>query len=298
MDDLITYVTTPTDDVLVESMTWSEGLALGAATYTAEWAQNSTFTSMTTPTGTTTTSRAAANGAVTGAITESAYFYTTYAVDPIDMMRFIIANDGSSVMKDALFAVDGTYLNEYLYMGASYALTNSCVMDATAGAVVACSMVFDVVVASGYTNNSGVAECTTTVSYGGGDCDPDDAGLALYEAINDMRLNVAKWSAYLDFADDAVGTLITSSNSLAITATAGITNAQVTAGESGSMTLIRGTSNVTTTASAIAAATTLSELEWTGGLAMAAYDQATYLASATTLSSTGSGDSTFAERVA
>jgi hypothetical protein len=193
MTALVDYVTAPTDDVLVESMTWSEGLALGAATYTSEWAQNSTFTSMTTPTGSTTTSRAAANGSVTGAITESAYFYTTYAVDPIDMMRFIIANDGSSVMKDALFGVDATYLNEYLYMGASYALTSGCVMDATAGDVTACSMVFDVVVASGYTNNSDVAACTTTVSYGGGDCDPDDAGLALFEAINEMRANAATW---------------------------------------------------------------------------------------------------------
>lgn len=63
------------------------------------------------------------------------------------------------------------------------------------------------------------------------------------------------------------------------------------------MTLIRGTSNVTTTATTVGAATG-GELEWTGGLAMAAYDQATYLASATELSSVGSGDSTFAERVA
>lgn len=66
-------------------------------------------------------------------------------------------------------------------------------MDATAGDVTACSMVFDVVVASGYTNNSDVAACTTTVSYGGGDCDPDDAGLALFEAINEMRANAATW---------------------------------------------------------------------------------------------------------
>lgn len=294
MEALAAYVTSPTDDVLVESMTWSEGLALAAASYTAEWAQNSTFTSMTTPNGTTTTSRAAANGTVTGAITESAYFYTTYAVDPIDMMRFIIANDGSSVMKDAMFGVDATYLNEYLYMGASYALTSGCSMN-TIGPV-ACSMVFDVVVASGYTNNSDVAACTTTVSYGGGDCDPDDAGLALYEAINEMRLNTATWAKWITIGDGDA--LITSSNSLSITATAGITNAQVAAGESGSMTLIRGTSNVTDAVSAITAATGRSELEWTGGLAMAAYDQATYLATQTSLSSTGSGDSTFADRIA
>jgi len=275
-------------------MTWSEGLALASQSYTAEWALDSTFTSMTAPSGSTTTSRARANGTVTGAITESAYFYTTYAVDPIDMVRFIIANDGTSVMKDAFFGVSADYLDTYLYMGASYALTSGCSMDATTPT--ACAMVFDVVVASGYTNNSDVAECTTTVSYGGGDCDPDDAGLALFEAINSMRLATATWSNYIDV--DHADTLITSSNSLAITAPAGMTNAQVTAGESGSMTLIRGTSNVTTAKDAIAAATDLAELEWEGGLAMAAFDQATYLASATELSSVGSGDSSFADRVA
>jgi hypothetical protein len=37
MEALAAYVTTPTDDVLVESMTWSEGLALAAASYTAQW---------------------------------------------------------------------------------------------------------------------------------------------------------------------------------------------------------------------------------------------------------------------
>lgn|ERR1719183_2475032 len=125
MTTLGTYIT---DNAAMSEITWSEGLALAAESYTTEWAADPTFTSMTTPTGTTTTSRAAANGSVSGSITETAFFYTTYAVDPLDMMRMIIAND-SGVLAEAFFSTDAEYLEEYTTMGASYSLENGCTMD-------------------------------------------------------------------------------------------------------------------------------------------------------------------------
>ena len=58
---------------MVIVMVWEEGLVLGAALFTADWAVNG-GTSLTTSSGTTTASRAATNGAVTGLLTEAAYF--------------------------------------------------------------------------------------------------------------------------------------------------------------------------------------------------------------------------------
>lgn len=194
-----TYVT---DTAALSEMTWSEGLALGADSYVTEWAADPSFTSMTTPTGTTTSSRAGSNGTVSGSITETAFFYTTYTVDPLDMMRMIIAQDTGHIA-DALFDVTADYLGVYNNMGASYGSVNGCSMS-TSGPT-ACSMVFDVVVTSGYTNNSDVAECQPTISYGGGDCDPDANGQAVFEAINAMRADVATWGGYL--ASDGTGTI-------------------------------------------------------------------------------------------
>jgi hypothetical protein len=51
-----------------------------------------------------------------------------------------------------------------------------------------------------------------------------------------------------------------------------LTNADVSASSTSSETLVRQSSNVGDAATAIAAATGLSELEWVGGLARAAYD--------------------------
>lgn len=285
MGTLATYVT---DTAALTAMTWSEGLTLGSELYTTEWLSNTTFTSMTTPNGTTTTSRAATNGAVTGSLTESVYFYTTYTIDPLDMMRFIISNDGSAKMFDALF--DSAEEGNYLYLGASYALASGCTMDSTTSPEVSCSMVFDIVVATGYTNNSDVAACDATISYGGGDCDPEDAAIAVFEAINDMRVYPATWALYIT-ADDAAA-LYTATNTLTISADFDDTDVN------SNWNLVRGTTNLDATATALAAEPCDTALEWTGGLAMAAFDQATYLASATALSSVGSGDSTFAERVA
>jgi uncharacterized protein YkwD len=155
-------------------------------------------------------------------------------------------------------------------------------------------MVFDVVVASGYTNNSDVAECQPVVSYGGGECDPDASAQAVYEAINTMRLNTDVWGEYLDSASG--NTLITFPNSYQLSAE--ITNADVTAATTSTKSLTLGSSNVGDASTAITNATDLEALEWVGGLAKAAFDQADFLSTSETLTSVGSGDSTFAERLA
>lgn len=81
------------------AMTWSEGLALGNASYVTEWVAAAgtatAFTSLTSNNGTTTVSRATANGTVTGSIVETAYFFDAFSLDATDFMRLIITNDGS-----------------------------------------------------------------------------------------------------------------------------------------------------------------------------------------------------------
>lgn len=167
------------------AVAWSEGLALGSQAFTADWVSSSGV-SLTTATGTTTASRAGANGTVSGLLTEAAYFFATYTLDPVDLMRFIITNDGSAnKVGDALFSFDVAYKGLYNFIGMSYAVQDGCTMSTTGP--VPCDVVLDVVVAQGYTNASGVAECSTEISYGGGDCDPDAAGQAVFEAINSMR---------------------------------------------------------------------------------------------------------------
>lgn len=81
------------------AMTWSEGLALGNASYVTEWVAaagtDTSFTSLTSNNGTTTVSRATANGTVTGSIVETAYFFDAFSLDATDFMRLIITNDGT-----------------------------------------------------------------------------------------------------------------------------------------------------------------------------------------------------------
>jgi len=81
------------------AMTWSEGLALGNASYVTEWVAaagtDTAFTSLTSNNGTTTVSRATANGTVTGSIVETAYFFDAFSLDATDFMRLIITNDGT-----------------------------------------------------------------------------------------------------------------------------------------------------------------------------------------------------------
>lgn len=89
-------------------MTWSEGMAAGNNAYTTEWAAaagtSNAFTSLTSSNGTTSASRAQANGTVTGSLVESAYFFSAYSIDATDMLNFIIINDGSAnPMRNAIF---------------------------------------------------------------------------------------------------------------------------------------------------------------------------------------------------
>jgi hypothetical protein len=262
---LSSLATEVTDNGALGDMVWSEGLALGADSYTSEWAGDTSFTAMTTPSGTTTSSRAAANGTVSGSITETAFFYTTYTIDPLDIMRLIISNDSGS-LQSAFFDVTADYLGVYNNMGASYSVENGCSMNVTTPT--ACAMVVDIVVTSGYTNASGVATCQPEIEYGGGDCDPDANGQAVYEAINEMRTNVATWALYLTEGDATA--MVTFPN--VYTLTDELTNADVSAGSTSSESLVRQSSNVGDAATAVAAATGLSELEWVGGLARAAAD--------------------------
>jgi len=271
-------------------MVWEEGLALGSGLFTADWAVNG-GTSLTTSTGTTTASRAAVNGAVTGLLTEAAYFYTTYTIDPIDLTRFIITNDGSATfIGQGLFDVTSTYFGVYTKMGMSVATTDGCTMSTTGPA--SCDVALDVVLAQAYDTSSGVAECTTTVSYGGGDCDPDDAGKAVYEAINEMRTQMAAWRTMLNVGtNDSL--LTCAANNIVCSAdyngdTASTERSYPTQKKAG----IQAASDAMNTAG------TRSALAWVPGLYFAAKDQATTLASATATTSVGSNNSSFAGRVA
>lgn len=200
-------------------------------------------------------------------------------------MRFIITNDGgSNVLSSALFATDTVYTT----IGMSYKVDSSCNMDESTPT--SCSLVFDIVVAESYANASGTTTCGTDVSYGGGECDPNTEAQSVYEAINSMRAQTSLWATYIDSASS--GALIS-----------GCTTYQCDAdfnedGSTSTRTYIRGSANLATAATAINSAGSLDSLEWTAGLVRAAADQAEYLSTQTSLSSTGSGGSTFAERVA
>lgn len=90
------------------ALSWSEGLALAAESYVTEWSSSSTtFYGMTTPMGKTTASRTVTYGTLSGKIIEAAYFWEGYLLDDLDMVLFILANDGreagSNKMRDALF---------------------------------------------------------------------------------------------------------------------------------------------------------------------------------------------------
>jgi len=62
------------------------------------------FSSLTTRgNGTTTASRAAANGTVTGALVEAAYFFSAWSLDATDLMNFLITSDGATHLQSALW---------------------------------------------------------------------------------------------------------------------------------------------------------------------------------------------------
>ena len=87
-----------------EPLKWSEGLTLGCANFVNEWVRDPTFFSLHAASGSTTISRATANGIITGKIVETAFYYKAYSIDATDMMRLIITNDGSTNnLNQALF---------------------------------------------------------------------------------------------------------------------------------------------------------------------------------------------------
>lgn len=179
------------------------------------------------------------------------------------MTRLVITNDGTSnYVADALFSVDADYLGTYTTIGMSLATTDGCTMDVSGPT--ACEVAFDVVVAEAYTNAAGVAECGTTVSYGGGDCDPDADGQAVYEAINEMRAQMAAWAPRIDIAAGAADISCAANNIVCTAAYDGTTDSE--------RTFVRTVTNIQAAADAMTAAGTLDVLAWQPGLYFAAED--------------------------
>jgi len=80
--------------------------------------------------------------------------------------------------------------NGYTVMSAAIGSTDSglCTMDySNAASPVGCGHVFIITGAQGYTNASGVATCDTSISYGGGICDPDTWAMSVFEQMNEAR---------------------------------------------------------------------------------------------------------------
>jgi hypothetical protein len=167
------------------ALTWAEGMSAGNTSYLAEWSAvagtSDSFTSLTTTNGTTTASRAAANGTVTGTIVESAYFFNSYSLDATDMLNFIITADGDVTMRDSLFAV--AEKDNFTRFSSGLAQQDGCTMatGAPSGTPTACATALVITVAAGYTNASGVAACQPTILFGGGICDPDTFAASVFE---------------------------------------------------------------------------------------------------------------------
>lgn len=185
------------------SLKWAEGLALGNVAYITEWtaavsSAADKFTSLTSTDGTTTASRANANGTVTGAIVEAAYFFDAFSLDATDLMNFIITNDGTNAMRDTLFNTEAEKL-KYGVMSMAIGQDTSCTPAFAAGAAhVACKTAMIVTVAKSYANAAGVAACQPTIAYGGGICDPDAWAGSVWESMQDARLYpTAVWKPLL-----------------------------------------------------------------------------------------------------
>ena len=50
-----------------------------------------------------------------------------------------------------------------------------------------CEIVLVIIAADSYTNDKDVPSCSPLVNFGGGNCDPDNATLAVYQQLNEMR---------------------------------------------------------------------------------------------------------------
>lgn len=185
------------------TLKWAEGLALGNVAYITEWtaafaSAADKFTSLTTTDGTTTASRANANGTVTGALVEAAYFFKAFSLDATDLMNFIITNDGTNAMRDTLFNTEAEKL-KYGVMSMAVGANDACTPSfPTGGAHVACDTALIVTVAKAYANAAGVAACQPTIAYGGGICDPDAWAGSVWESLQDARLfPAAVWKPLL-----------------------------------------------------------------------------------------------------
>lgn len=269
------------------AMTWSEGLALGCKNLTDEWKANSTFSATTSAAGTTTSSRAALNGTVSGAITETAFFFSAYSIDATDLVRFILTNDGAG---NGLYAavVDAAYTT----MGASYSGTNGCTMNANeGGSPTACDMIFTITVAHGYTNSGAVAACQPTVTYGGGICDPTAYTASVFEELNNMRTNAAStYAPLLQAVYDATWSTTGAPGTVSTVNWDGTGNSN--------RTFLLGKAGVLAAKNAVnTAGNNLTQFTWSPGLFLAAKDHAAYLSTLAGVSSTGTGGSTAATRV-
>ena len=117
-------------DPNMEPLNWSEGLSLGSASFVYEWSHDPTYYSLNSKSGSTTMSRAKANGIVTGKIVETAFYYKSYSVDVTDMIRFILTNDGgTNNLRDSLIDKESTFTT----MGGAWAHKIGCRMDPNLG---------------------------------------------------------------------------------------------------------------------------------------------------------------------
>lgn len=186
------------------ALKWAEGLALGNVAYVTEWtaavgSAADKFTSLTSTDGTTTASRASANGTVTGAIVEAAYFFKAFSLDATDLMNFIITNDGTNAMRDTLFNTEAEK-KKYGVMSMAIGQDDGCTpaFGTAAAPHKPCDTALIVTVAKAYANAAGVAACQPTIAYGGGICDPDAWAGSVWESMQDARLfPAAVWKPLL-----------------------------------------------------------------------------------------------------
>lgn len=267
------------------ALLWAEGLALGANNFATEWKSDSAFRTLNAPSGSTTSSRASLSGKVTGLLTETAYFYQTKSVDAVDLMRFLMVNDGAgNQMRNTMFLKQSSGWNKtFTHTGMAYTVESGCNISS----VQACWVMFTVMASEGYTNNAGVTECQPVINYGGGICTPTTDSASLYEVLNDFRKNAnskyaaqfttwvadsANWSAVdTKYTQDWNGTGVTSAKTF-ISKKAGFGFAATDL-----------------------SADNLVQFEWSPGLYLTAIEHANYLAGQTALTSTGPNGS-FSQR--
>lgn len=159
-------------------------------------------------------------------------------------------------------------------------------------------MGFSVVVAGSFANASGTATCNTTISYGGGECDPDADGKAVYEQVNVMRAQTGLWKNYIDHTGVTANTGSLFTEACSVVGGIATCKAKFNGTTGASRTYVRGTTNLTAVKDALNGAGILSAMEWAPGLFKAAKAHATDMASTSPVVTTGNDGSTLATRVA